>query len=57
MKSKELTNSSCQTDTVISHPDVVFYDFYQAWTAPNETDKWMYLSKSNRLGFTVTELC
>lgn len=34
-----------QTDTVITHPDVVFYDFYAAWTAPNATDEAMYLGK------------
>lgn len=33
------------TDTVISHPDVVFYDFYAAWTAPNTTDSSNYLNK------------
>ncbi|TPX15813.1 uncharacterized protein E0L32_000147 [Thyridium curvatum] len=33
------------TDTQISHPDVVFYDFYEAWDAPNTTDKEMYLDK------------
>ncbi|KAI1373926.1 carbohydrate-binding module family 1 protein [Hypoxylon crocopeplum] len=32
------------TDTVITHPDVVFYDFYEAWDAPNITDKDLYLS-------------
>ncbi|KAI2618080.1 carbohydrate-binding module family 1 protein [Hypomontagnella submonticulosa] len=31
------------TDTVITHPDVVFYDFYEAWDNPNDTDKTMYL--------------
>lgn len=33
------------TDTVIEHPDVVFYDFYAAWTDPNVTDKNLYLNK------------
>ncbi|KAL8294336.1 hypothetical protein RB597_007947 [Gaeumannomyces tritici] len=33
------------TDTVISHPNVEFYDFYEAWTAPNVTDKSLYLNK------------
>ncbi|KAK4661395.1 uncharacterized protein QC763_702650 [Podospora pseudopauciseta] len=34
------------TDTVISHNNVgpAFYDFYQAWTAPNTTDANKYLS-------------
>ncbi|KAJ9149671.1 Cellobiose dehydrogenase [Coniochaeta hoffmannii] len=36
------------TDTVIEHPDVVFYDFYEAWTDPNTTDKNLYLN--NRYG-------
>lgn len=36
------------TDTVIEHPDVVFYDFYAAWTDPNVTDKNLYLN--NRYG-------
>jgi cellobiose dehydrogenase (acceptor) len=33
------------TDTVITHPDVNFYDFYAAWTNPIVTDKDSYLSK------------
>ncbi|KAI1113507.1 cellobiose dehydrogenase [Nemania sp. NC0429] len=33
------------TDVFITHPDVVFYDFYQAWTKPNATDRAAYLSK------------
>lgn len=32
-----------QTDVFITHPDVVFYDFYQAWTKPNATDRTAYL--------------
>ncbi|KAL1840629.1 hypothetical protein VTJ49DRAFT_280 [Mycothermus thermophilus] len=31
------------TDLILTHPDVVFYDFYEAWTTPIETDKQMYL--------------
>ncbi|KAI1463091.1 carbohydrate-binding module family 1 protein [Daldinia caldariorum] len=31
------------TDTVITHPKVVFYDFYEAWDSPNVTDKNLYL--------------
>ncbi|KAK4240569.1 carbohydrate-binding module family 1 protein [Achaetomium macrosporum] len=31
------------TDTVISHPNVVFYDFYAAWTDPIPSDKSSYL--------------
>ncbi|CAJ2514064.1 Uu.00g021830.m01.CDS01 [Anthostomella pinea] len=31
------------TDTVIEHPDVVFYDFYEAYTDPNVTDENLYL--------------
>ncbi|XXH03587.1 hypothetical protein Hte_009992 [Hypoxylon texense] len=36
------------TDTFFTHPDVVFYDFYEAWTTPNPTDKQKYLA--NRTG-------
>lgn len=32
------------TDTVITHPDVVFYDFYEAWDNPIPADKDQYLS-------------
>nr|ADT70773.1 cellobiose dehydrogenase [Amesia atrobrunnea] len=32
------------TDTVITHPDVAFYDFYEAWNTPIEADKNSYLS-------------
>ncbi|KAM0493580.1 hypothetical protein ACHAP8_009218 [Fusarium lateritium] len=31
------------TDTVIKHPDVVFYDFYEAWTNPPQADEDKYL--------------
>ncbi|KAI9150234.1 cellobiose dehydrogenase [Paramyrothecium foliicola] len=33
------------TDIIISHPDVVHYDFYQSWATPIEADKTAYLSK------------
>ncbi|KAI0445879.1 fungal cellulose binding domain-containing protein [Xylaria telfairii] len=33
------------TDTVITHPDVVFYDFYEAYDDPNITDVNLYLNK------------
>jgi cellobiose dehydrogenase (acceptor) len=33
------------TDIVISHPDVVHYDFYEAWTDPIPSDKDAYLNK------------
>ncbi|KAL5601056.1 hypothetical protein BROUX41_005885 [Berkeleyomyces rouxiae] len=36
------------TDVVITHPDVVFYDFYGAYTDPIATDKDSYLG--NRTG-------
>ena len=36
------------TDLILTHPDVVFYDFYEAWTTPNEGDKAAYLT--NRTG-------
>lgn len=32
------------TDTVVEHKNVKFYDFYEAWTNPNVTDKNNYLS-------------
>lgn len=36
------------TDTIITHPDVVFYDFYQAWDDPIPSDESAYLN--NRTG-------
>jgi hypothetical protein len=33
------------TDLIVTHPDVVFYDFYEAWNTPNEGDKEAYLQK------------
>ncbi|KAK8127196.1 carbohydrate-binding module family 1 protein [Apiospora sp. TS-2023a] len=36
------------TDLVVEHPDIVFYDFYEAFDAPNVTDKNLYLG--NRAG-------
>ncbi|KAK3995717.1 hypothetical protein QBC44DRAFT_12461 [Cladorrhinum sp. PSN332] len=36
------------TDLILTHPDVVFYDFYEAWVTPNDGDKVAYLS--NRTG-------
>ncbi|KAL1839743.1 hypothetical protein VTJ49DRAFT_1209 [Mycothermus thermophilus] len=33
------------TDTVILHPNVSFYDFYEAWTSPIASDKDAYLSR------------
>ncbi|KAK1750876.1 cellobiose dehydrogenase [Echria macrotheca] len=36
------------TDLIIDHPDVVFYDFYEAWTSPISGDKDSYLA--NRTG-------
>jgi cellobiose dehydrogenase (acceptor) len=32
------------TDMIITHPDVVFYDFYEAWDEPIVTDKDAYLN-------------
>ncbi|KFY27341.1 hypothetical protein V493_03549 [Pseudogymnoascus sp. VKM F-4281 (FW-2241)] len=32
------------TDVVVSHPDVVFYDFYEAYTDPIEADRDAYLN-------------
>lgn len=36
------------TDTIITHPDVVFYDFYEAWDTPIAADETAYLT--NRTG-------
>ena len=36
------------TDLIITHPDVVFYDFYEAWLTPNANDESAYLK--NRSG-------
>lgn len=33
------------TDLVFTHPDVVFYDFYEAWDSPIQTDAQSYLSR------------
>lgn len=33
------------TDLVIKHPNISFYDFYKAWDTPPEDDKTAYLSK------------
>ncbi|KAK4126752.1 hypothetical protein N657DRAFT_610772 [Parathielavia appendiculata] len=33
------------TDLIITHPNVVFYDFYEAWNTPNPSDKDLYLKK------------
>lgn len=38
-----LADTTPQTDTVIEHPDVVFYDFYAAYNTPNQTDADDYL--------------
>ena len=35
------------TDIVISHPNVTFYDFYQAYTDPPTADKNAYLNKKS----------
>lgn len=33
------------TDLILTHPDVVFYDFYEAWDTPNADDEAAYLDK------------
>ncbi|KAI1276713.1 fungal cellulose binding domain-containing protein [Xylaria sp. FL0933] len=38
-------NDHVNTDTVITHPNVVFYDFYAAYDDPNTTDTSLYLNK------------
>ncbi|KAI1327173.1 carbohydrate-binding module family 1 protein [Xylariaceae sp. FL0255] len=42
----------CNTDTVIEHPSVVFYDFYAAYNTPNTTDAALYLN--HRSGILAT---
>ncbi|KAF2871105.1 cellobiose dehydrogenase-like protein [Massariosphaeria phaeospora] len=37
-------NDHVNTDLVIKHPNISFYDFYQAWTEPNPDDKAAYLT-------------
>lgn len=37
------------TDTIITHPDVVFYDFYAAWDNPIPADKNAYLDNRTRI--------
>ncbi|KAI0525889.1 fungal cellulose binding domain-containing protein [Xylaria bambusicola] len=37
-------NDHVNTDTVISHPSVVFYDFYKAYDDPDTTDVNLYLN-------------
>lgn len=39
----ENLNDHVNTDLVVRHPNVSFYDFYQAWTDPIESDKDAYL--------------
>ena len=29
----------------MTHPDIVFYDFYEAWDEPNPDDKNKYLGQ------------
>jgi cellobiose dehydrogenase (acceptor) len=38
-------NDHVNTDIVVRHPNVSFYDFYQAWEEPFEADKDLYLDK------------
>lgn len=38
-------NDHVNTDIVIRHPNISFYDFYAAWDEPIEADKKLYLSK------------
>jgi hypothetical protein len=35
---------SMQTDIQVSHPDIVFYDFYAAYNSPVAADRDAYLS-------------
>lgn len=45
-------NDHVNTDLVIRHPNVSFYDFYKAWDTPIQADKDLYLSK--RAGILAT---
>ncbi|KAF2269322.1 cellobiose dehydrogenase-like protein [Lojkania enalia] len=38
-------NDHVNTDLVIKHPNVSFYDFYEAWSDPIPNDREMYLEK------------
>jgi cellobiose dehydrogenase (acceptor) len=38
-------NDHVNTDLVVKHPNVSFYDFYAAWATPIPADKTLYLSK------------
>jgi cellobiose dehydrogenase (acceptor) len=38
-------NDHVNTDLVVRHPNVSFYDFYAAWTDPIKSDEELYLSK------------
>ncbi|KAH8731998.1 hypothetical protein GQ44DRAFT_642000 [Phaeosphaeriaceae sp. PMI808] len=38
-------NDHVNTDLVVKHPNISFYDFYQAWETPIEADKQAYLTK------------
>ncbi|KAJ4377276.1 hypothetical protein N0V83_000100 [Neocucurbitaria cava] len=38
-------NDHVNTDLVIKHPNISFYDFYKAWDTPIEDDKQAYLTK------------
>lgn len=38
-------NDHVNTDLVIRHPNISFYDFYEAWDTPIEADKDLYLTK------------
>lgn len=44
-----------QTDTVISHPNITYYDWPAAWDTPNTTDAANYLSEC--LGRNATFSC
>ncbi|KAF2646905.1 hypothetical protein P280DRAFT_465050 [Massarina eburnea CBS 473.64] len=37
-------NDHVNTDLVIQHPNISFYDFYEAWDSPNSADKDAYLN-------------
>lgn len=35
-----------QTEIVVQHPDIVFYDYYAAYNDPIEADAQSYLGKT-----------
>jgi len=55
IRSEQHLLTPAQTDVEISHPDVVFYDYYGAWKNPIPEDKEKYLSELTRQPITTSE--